>query len=433
MAPGLPVPMSTLPAQAPFLPSRERLLSQWVGFLVFLAVACLFIDRRWTGYLTGLVALTGMAQLAWRREFDRTDVEFLLVVGLLPAAFLLNMLIHGFGSSIFGRPARLLIAYFAFYAIRRCAAQPMLFFDGCATGAIAAGLIAIYQVEWLGAERASADWNPVPFGNYSLLLGILVLCPLVAGSSRPLLRLAWHAGGVAMSGVALVLSATRGSWPAVPALLLLVTYARTGLSRRYRLAGATFVLVAAVGIGASSSSLQERAQLALHDAAAYVADPDSTAAQDTPFGLRLAMWSWGLEKFTQQPLAGIGLVNYHLHRQASVDKGEMPQQFLRMANVHNQLIHFLAVGGLLMAAALIAFWILAVRFFLRRLRAAGPEPGARVMPLAGLCIVIGTAIFSMSGSLFGTSPDSWAFAALLCMVAGFSAQSRDVGADARPA
>jgi O-antigen ligase len=430
MAPSLPIRMSTLPAQA-ILPSRERLLSQWVGLLVFLAAACLFVDRRWTGYLTGTVALTGMVQLAWRRDFDRTDLQFLIVVGLLPAAFLLNMLIHGFGSSIFGRPARLLIAYFAFYAIRRSAAQPMLFFDGCATGAIAAGLIAIYQVEWLGAERASADWNAVPFGNYSLLLGILVLCPLVAGVSHPLLRLAWHAGGVVMSGVALVLSATRGSWPAVPALLLLVTYARTGLSGRYRLAGATVVLVAAVGVVAGSSSVQERAQQALDEAAAYVANPDSTAAQDTAFGLRLAMWNWGLEKFAQQPLVGIGLVNYNLHRKASVEKGELPQQFLQMANVHNQLIHFMAVGGLLMAGALIAFWILAVRFFLVALRAAGPAPGARVMPLAGLCIVIGTAIFSMSGGLFGTSPDSWAFAALLCIVAGFSAPSRDVRAIAR--
>jgi O-antigen ligase len=401
-------------------------LSQWVGFLVFLALACLFIERRWTGYLMGAIALTGLAVLATRRDFDRTDLQFLLVVGLLPAAYLANMLIHGFGSSIFGRPARLLIGFFAFYAIRRAAPPPILFFDGCATGAVAAGLIALHQVELLEFERASAQWNAVPFGNYSILLGILVLCALLAGYGRALPRAAWYALALVMSVVALVLSKTRGSWVAVPVLLYLSSYARPGIRPQARWASAGVVVALVAGVAASSSGLQQRVHVAADQLAAYIETPESRAVQDTPVGLRLAMWKWGLERFAQHPLVGIGLVHYDDYRLAAVRKGELPEQFLGMANVHNQLIHFLAVGGLLMATVLVAFWVLAVRFFAVRLKALDAAE-ERAVAVAGLCIVVGTGLFSMSGGLFGTSPDSWAFAALLCMTAGFTTRTRDGG------
>jgi O-antigen ligase len=393
---------------------------------VFLALACLFIERRWTGYLTGAIALTGLAVLATRRDFDRTDLQFLLVVGLLPAAYLANMLIHGFGSSIFGRPARLLIGFFAFYAIRRAAPPPILFFDGCATGAVAAGLIALHQVEFLEFERASAQWNAVPFGNYSILLGILVLCALLAGYGRALPRAAWYGLALAMSVVALMLSRTRGSWVAVPALLFLSSYARPGVRPRVRWASAAVGIGLITGVAASSPGLQERVHLAAKQVAAYIETPESSAVQGSPVGLRLAMWKWGLERFAERPLVGIGLAHYDDYRLASVQKGELPREFLEMANVHNQLIHFLAVGGLLMASVLIAFWVMAVRFFAMRLR----QPDAvaeRAVAMAGLCVVVGTGLFSMSGGLFGTSPDSWAFAALLCMTAGFTTRTSNGG------
>lgn len=404
-----------------------QLLSQWIGLLVFLAVACLFVERRWTGYLMSLVALTGLALLARRRDFDRTDAEFLLIAGVLPAAFLLNMMIHGFGGSILGRPLRLLIGFFAFYAIRRASPAPMLFFDGCAGGAVVAGLVAIYQVVLLDVERASADWNAVPFGNYSMLLGFLVLSALLAGHVRPLARVLWYAAALAMSGTALVLSQTRGTWLAVPVLLVLVAYVRPGIRTRHRLGASAVILAASIGVAASAPGLRDRLEEAADHAQAYLAAPTSMQAQDTPVGLRLAMWRWGLERFAERPFVGIGMVHYADYRRASVEQGELPRQFLGMANVHNQIIQFLAVGGLLMASALLAFWVLAARFFIVRMRDGAAGADQRAIRMAGLCVVVGTGLFSMSGALFGTSPDSWAFAALLCATAALSASGAQCG------
>ena len=400
-------------------------LSIWVGLLVFLAAGCMFVDRKWTGYATSTLGLTGLILLVQRREFDRTDLEFFIVAAMLPAAVLLNMVIHGFAGSILGRPARLLTGFLAFYAIRRAGPRPVLFFDGCATGAVAGGLIAIYQVGFLGAERANAEWNAVPFGNYSLLLGVMVLCALIAGCVHGPLRLTWYGAALVLSCTALLLSKTRGSWVAVPVLLFVLSYARAGVKRRYRL-GATVVLLAvAFALVSAASGLQQRLHTVGAEINAYVSAPHSAQVNQTSIGLRLAMWRWGIERFAERPLVGIGLINYDDYRRASVLKGELPEPFLGMGNVHNQLIHFLAVGGLLMASALIAFWVLAVRFFVVRLRAAGANIAARAAAVAGLCVVVGTGLFSMSSGLLGTSPDSWAFATLLCVTAGLSARRSD--------
>src|SRR5512147_1315064 len=121
----------------------QALLTNAVGALVFLAMACLFLDRSLSGNLMSAVAVIGLVLLAVRRDLDRTDLQFLLVVAVLPLMYLVNMLIHGFAGSIMGRPARLLIGFLAFYVVRRAALPKSLFFDGCATGAIAAGLVAM--------------------------------------------------------------------------------------------------------------------------------------------------------------------------------------------------------------------------------------------------------------------------------------------------
>ena len=413
---------------APWPPGGSRaqaLLSNLVGALVFLALACLFVDRSLSGNLISAVAVIGLVLLAVRRDPDRTDLQFLLVVAVLPLMYLVNMLIHGFGGSILGRPARLLIGFLAFYAVRRSQLSAALFFDGCATGAIAAGLIAMSEVELQDAERADATWNAVPFGNYSLLLGVLLLCALLAQRVRPPVRLGWYVAGVAMAAVALALSRTRGSWVAVPVLAYLLSHAHAGIRGRTRAAVAVALLVAAIGVASVSAGLQARLRLAADDVAAYLAAPHSLQALDTPVGLRLGMWRWGLERFAEHPIVGIGLVNYGEQRRESVTRGEMPQQFLTMSNVHNQLIHFLAVGGVLMGSALVVFWVLAARFFLTRMRTGPPDGLERALPLAGLCIIVGTGLFSMSGALFGTGPDTWAFAILLCMAAAFTTARTD--------
>jgi len=402
-----------------------RTLGVAVGMLVFLAIASMFLARAWTGYLTGVIALAGVVLLLVRREFDRTDGQVLLILALLPGAYLANMLIHGFGSSIFGRPARLLIAFFAYYAIRRVRPSPLAFFDGCAAGAIFAGAIAVYQVYVLGLERASSVWNAVPFGNYSVLLGFLVLCALacnaVQGSARPAL----YVLAVGMSVVALVLSETRGSWLAVPVLLVLVSLGWRGIGLKHRMGALGVALAGVLVLAAVSDGLQQRVRLAAEQTEAFLESPHLPRTHDTSVGLRLAMWKWGLDRFAERPLVGIGLVHYDDHRRAAVESGELDDEFLGMANVHNQLIHFLAVGGVLMAAMLVLFWVVALRFFALHLRQASLDDAGRAAALAGLCVVVGTGLFSMTGGLFGTSPDSWAFAALLCMTLGLTAGRKD--------
>jgi len=133
-------------------------------------------------------------------------------------------------------------------------------------------------------------------------------------------------------------------------------------------------------------------------------------------GIRLAMWRWGIARFSESPLQGIGYANYERLRAESVERGELPPHFNELANLHNEVISSLAFGGLPSGIALLAFWALALRFFTSRLR-RGTEPDSHFFATAGLLVVVGTALFSMTEGLLGTRSGTYAIALLLALPA----------------
>lgn len=409
----------------PFADARQRLMD----LAVVTALAVLMIAPRTSGWIAAALAFVGLGLLARDRRLDSVDRQFALLTALLPLAYVVNMAVTGWDSGELERPSRLLLALLCYLALVRVGFSGRSLFWGCVACSLAAAAIAHHQIFEQGLIRAQGSWNSVPFGNFSLLTGLIALAGAVCrAQGRRGHRLVTGIGLVAAAAglYASALSGTRGGWLA---LLVLVPFmlwlGGSALQRRTRL-GLLVAMIAAVAVGFSTSSMmQQRVASAVEHAQAYL--QGSEGARSTSTGIRLAMWEWGLERFAENPVFGIGVANYEKYRAAAVASGEMPPAFAGLANLHNELISSLAFGGIVGGVSLIMFWFIGWQFFHTRLRQAD-QPDRRFAPLAGLLVMVGTALFSMTEGLLGTSPGSTALALLLAITAAATKLSTDANA-----
>ncbi len=377
------------------------------------------------GWLMALAALRGLATIVRRPAFDPLDRLYLVACAAIPAAYLLNMALAGWTPSWLHRPAHLLVTGgLVFLWIGRAGLSERALFRGVVLASFTVLGIALFDVLVHGSVRVFGwrnQWNAVPFGNFSLLLGFIAFAgciePMLGGmqdKARVALGLAATVAGILAS----ILTGTRGGWLAIPVLLGLVLWATLRAHRSRVLASRHFLpaLGAILAFVAAAMLLSENAQQRIDTAADQVEaflDGDRHSI-DSSTELRLEMWKWGLEQAAERPLTGVGLANYDEARQRAVESGRMPASFAGLANLHNELISSLALGGVPTALAVVAFWMLMVSFFGRRI----DEKEVFFFATSGLLVVVGTCIFSMTEGLFGTSAGTKALALLLAIPAG---------------
>lgn len=393
------------------------LLTAYVTFCLPL----LMISPKAAGWLAGVLTIIGFVCLVRSRDVRAIDWHFLAVCLILPLAHLWNMLVMGWAPGFLFRPTHLLWALMIYFLIGHYGVHRNALFYGACAAAFAAFGIAVFEAIYLGNERVFGlgnRWNAVPFGNFSLLFAFFCLCgAFVSPESRQQkLRHLLGIAGFACGFLASVLSGSRGGWLAIPFLIVLCFFLNDRLSKRSRSIAVIAVAVAIIAVFAGSERIRERIDLAAVQVSAYLSNPDNVRAQNTSTGLRLSMWHWGIEKFKEHPYTGIGLSAYKEQRKEAVLEGDVPEAFDGFANLHNEFITALALGGVPAAGALIVFWIVAWRFFSARLKTADDDQ--HYFALCGLVTVLGTGLFSMTEGLFGTSPGTKAIMLALALPAG---------------
>jgi O-antigen ligase len=404
-------------------PIERRLVE---GFVVVVLPLHMLVPTA-AGWLMVLAALFGLVTIVRRPAFDALDRLYLVACALIPAAYLLNMTLAGWAPSWLHRPAHLLLTGgLVFLWIGRVGMRERALFRAVVLASFTALGIALFDVLVNGSERVFGwrhQWNAVPFGNFSLLLGFLALAgcigPMFSGTrdrARIAIGLAATAAGIHAS----ILAGTRGGWLAIPVLLVLTIWATLRTYRGRVLASWHFLpaLAALFAFAVSalwiSDTAQRRIDIAVERVEAFVHGAPAREAIDSSTELRLDMWKWGLEKAAEHPLTGIGLANYQEARRQAVEAGRLPPSFAGLANLHNELISSLALGGVPTALAVVAFWILMGSFFVRRIG----EKDVFFFATGGLLVVVGTCVFSMTEGLFGTSAGTKALAILLAIPAG---------------
>lgn len=362
------------------------------------------------------LALAGLALAVRFRVRDPADKLWLLILSIPFCSYALNMLLTGWDAGELDRPAHLIYAFLVYLLLRHYRFSAQALGLAAAVGAFAAGCVTAYDIFVKDLPRATGQWNSVPFGNFSLLLSAIAgvaLCSLQY-RNKSLHAIMWLGilGGVSAS----IGSGTRGGWIAAPFLVYIATFSSTCIKRHNR---ATAVLAAAMVIVTAvlfSPIARDRIALAYDEATSYLSNPDDLNQANSSVGVRLAMWRWGIDSFIENPVLGIGQANFESLRKAAIAHNELPEAVETFASLHNQVISDLATCGLLGLIALVSFWVLSWRYYWTRLTASDPD--LRSCATSGLLTVGGTALFSMTDSLFGTGPGTLAFAMLHAACSG---------------
>jgi O-antigen ligase len=393
-----------------------------ISACVLLSLPLLMIFPKYAGWLAGAMAIGGFFTLLKHRVARTIDWQFVVICVILPLSYAWNMLIMGWESGLLERPAHLIGALMIYLLIGQYGMHRNTFFYAACLATFVAIGIALYEGIYLGNERVfglGQRWNAVPFGNFSILFGFFCLSGIFSyqhTEHKPLFQPLLGMAGFICGLVASILSGTRGGMLALPFLFLLCVLFNVRVSRQARSITLILTLFAMAVVIFGSERFQDRISQAKEQVETYVKAPEDPQSRNNSVGIRLGMWHWGIKKFLEQPLTGIGIASYKQQRQEAVKAGELPAEFSRLANLHNELITSLAFGGLTAAAALVAFWVLGWRFFFMNLKTADDDQ--YYFALCGLVTVLGTALFSMTEGLFGTSPGTKAIMLSLAIPAG---------------
>ena len=343
-----------------------------------------------------------------RRAELATPADYVPVLGLA-----LLLIVGSVSAVTWHAPKWELISYFRLFgglaligAIRWLRPPQWALYAGCSVGAVGAGAIALLQCLVDGIERASGPdiyfgWQLATiFGLLSIVLGAL---PLFADARGwpPLVRwLRW--AGIVGGITACLLSGSRGAWLAGSVLLL------WRIARVHRYAALIFVAAMFVAWAALPYPAQ-RWHTAFGDLMSYEHGHASTA-----IGLRLDMWAAAISAFVQHPWFGVGLNGFDEVLKERSAAGLAAPSITGFWHAHNDLLNALATGGIVSALALVAAFLLPLRYFRRAdIKERGPA-------LSGTALIVAFLLFGLTDSLFAHRISLTAYVLLVAAFLGFS-------------
>ncbi len=267
---------------------------------------------------------------------------------------------------------------------------------GVVIGVALSVLVATWQLHIVRLERAEGFLNIIHFGNIALVFGAFCWAGLQwAGSVAPRRRPLWgwaFVVGIASSAYSIVASGSRGSWVALPVLVLL--YGIAFLNRRNLLlaagAGGVALAAAIVLFNLPDSKLRERYDAGVTDIHLYL-----RGEADTSLGARLVMWEGALLNIAERPLLGWNYDDYDARIAQRVAAGELNPVAVKFTdNLHNSYLQALAFQGLPGLLAVLAVYLVPLAGFCRRLRHA--DITVRTLAYCGAAVCASYVFFSLT-------------------------------------
>ena len=373
-----------------------------VAIVAYLGVVALAPDVASALAVGGFIILAlRHDRTAWARSSPLSDQLLLTAAVFLTVAVVATM-VNPIGPSGIWALAKFALIPTTIWALRvtrRLELTPAIWL-GATGGAIAAGSVALAQVTVADVWRPAAFTNPILFGDLALTLGLLSVAtrPLATGIPTRTRTIAAVAAA-ALAVVASVLAQSRGSWVAVPALLLVLALQHRH-SLNARSAGAFgLVILMAIGLAAYSHNGEpvRYFQRGVGDTTAYIIGPRDLDVRSTSIGARFEMWRSAAGGFRSQPLLGIGWGNLRDRFSADVDAGVRVPRIAQYNHAHNQFISSTASGGLVGMLALLALFAVPGVAFGRAL--LDRDIATSALGAAGLIVVVGFALFGLTEAI----------------------------------
>lgn len=378
-----------LPAFAVAMPSGLL----WFGLLL-LGTTLLVPDQLW----------------AARREMGATlTVVFWLAIAVLAIA-VVSVGLNDLGwREIDTRTRMLVIPWAALWAYALQPSRRMLWL-GALCGIAFAFALALWQVLG-GAARADGWTNAIVFAD--VVLGLMVLAVFCRAPGR----WGWSLAAIVLGVVTIVLSGSRGAWPGLLTILLVMALGSSWKTGRLRflLLGITFVLGAGLMLKVPALSEQVRLTELRQDVGRY-----EQGDHDSSTGARLERLSVAGRTFVMHPLTGIGIGRFdEAMKQLPVCRQGW-QERCHLGHAHNDLAEWAATLGVPGLVAIIALYALPLWLFVRLIRAAGHGRRPRGSAWAGAMLVVMYVLCGLTQSMFAHQLTAGFYAATVGVLLGLA-------------
>ena len=248
-------------------------------------------------------------------------------------------------------------------------------------------IAAVYYVYLLGTSRADGFYSPIIFGNTAMLCALMVLAGLYSN------RLSGWYKYVGISSFlcgayAALLSGTRGSWLALPVVVLLLTVRY--FSWRKLIVLICIVVAFALVIMANDQALTRFSSIGVN-----LKKYQTGEQVNTSVGARLQLWQLAVDLWKEKPVIGVGIGDFRLEVKKSIAE-QRTKLTTSYSHAHNIFLDALASTGLCGLIGLIgALFVLPSYFFL----CYDSDPKTKeedFLAVAGLVLLLSFAVFGLT-------------------------------------
>lgn len=358
-----------------------------------------------SGYSYGAVILliTSVAYLLKRPDLSLSyeDRALVYILSGISITALAIFILHGDAPKTLDQSSRYLLFIPVLLLLLKVPPSARSLWAGVAIGVFSALGLALWQRYMQNNYRPDGFMtSAIPFGNLSLMAGILCLAGVTWSNSQLrysyIWKLALYAGFLAGLYVSLR-SGSRGGWLAIPVVLAVFLIALLKRGRLKAIAGSTlilFIAVTAAGVG-----MQEELTARYHKATSEIYDYSTNGDATSSVGLRLEAWRVAMISITEKPILGWSYKDYHAHLQQLAAENKAKTSIITLANTHNNFLEVWLHQGLFGLLLLLALFITPAWFFCKRLRST--DSSVQAFALGGACLSISFSIFSLTQVILG--------------------------------
>lgn len=271
--------------------------------------------------------------------------------------------------------------------------------------AFIAGIVALFQRAVLHYPKAFEHQMHIQAGDIAIALGLfsLIIAFYFAIEQQRTSSILCSIAGL-FGIMASLLSTARGGWVGFPLLFIFILWIyRQYISKKFLLTISSAVCVAIlVALFIPQTQIQQRIDVAKQDITAYVEKNNGA----TSLGARFDMWKSALLMAKERPLLGWGSQGSMEQRKQQAEQHLVSPAIVIFEHAHNQYLDDLSKRGIIGLLALLAIFLVPLRYFTKYLKNSNLE--IKTIALLGslhilsvMCYCISQGFFTHnSGSIF---------------------------------
>jgi O-antigen ligase len=266
--------------------------------------------------------------------------------------------------------------------------------NGIATGAIAAGIRALWDQQVTGYERAFEWMMPIQGGDISMSLGLLSLCGVMWAIKTSSYRHLFYFSIASIMGLlGSILSGSRGGWVLFP-VILFVGYRifRDWFSTQIKWSMALALCLLISFCLMPQSGVPQRISQAKNDVQLYFTGENKV----TSLGHRFEIWKSSIDSFIKKPVFGWGNHGVRLSQEQQYKSGLITKAAYDFnGHAHNQFFDEMAKRGIIGLSALLALFLFPLTIFKRQLANATLVED-KTLAACGVVLVLSTIDYCLS-------------------------------------